>query len=343
MPKHAIPYTLPSMFHPERHARNGQLPVGTMLHRLAMSLNTFTGRQGKLIFSRGQHHQAVVAGSASAEKVYPFFFRTGAARTGLEVIVGLANTDLGTAAQPNVTIDVRRQSDGASASAETVYSNGRASTSFVGPSDIDERLIRLTGLAPNTEYYVETTVSDGCRVVYMSAAEQQLRHLDDSVEGVVDPSPFIEGGDITDEAIARLITTANALRKQSAAHLLSWCPDYLESAGPTTTSTSYVNMLTGTPKITLPVTYHGTEMRSQIPVTIAARVDQITGSGATADVRLWDGTNEIAVTGMLDAGAPKWFSANAVIPAGSAQWDVQMRVSGGTWRLFGVSLFEYEA
>ena len=172
---------------------------------------------------------------------------------------------------------------------------------------------------------------------------------DDSVTGVCNPSKFHVEGPIHDEHAADLTDAANKLWRHNGAHLMSWCCKYHQSdAGvPTTSSTSYADLIINNAGHYLQTQYHSTRRRtgaSGVPVEMAVLCIRTAGAG-TADFRLTDGTNNIDITGAAVGGSLQWFTTTTNISDTPATWKMQHRVSVGTTsiRTPAWSVWEYEA
>lgn len=347
MSETTISRTLPALLHRERHARNGQVPVATALQRIAMALNTFAGRNKKLIFMRGQELDGVLGGDLADTDIWPIFFRSGENTIALNILIGLANTDVSGATNPLVTLECRRHSDGVLAGSVEVASNGRASGTAVAPNDIDDKLVKILGLEADTEYYVTTKAEDGARVVNLTVTESLDGWGDGADLAIVNSDVFIAEGPIHDRHIQDLIDAANALQKHNLAHLLSWSCDYETANGPLVSDVAYANMLSGSPAFYLDARYHGTLTREDtIPIRFAVHAVRTTGVGSLS-VRLRQpdrAVNAAEITGITTGGVGNWYVTDGVLPGTRERWQLEAYVTGGgSFRLGGVSAFIWEA
>ncbi len=150
---------------------------------------------------------------------------------------------------------------------------------------------------------------------------------------------------ILDLDIGRLVTASNGLWKHNGTHLFAWTTDYDVDDAPATVSTSYTDLLTGTSdtrKFRIAAQYHTTTTRTTVPVKMAVRATRTSGAGTCA-VRLFDGTNSIAVTGIDDS--QEWYTATGTIPAATTStWQIQaLHASGSVYEVQAVYLFPFEA
>jgi hypothetical protein len=351
MAKHPVTPFVPPPIDDERFSRNGMVPDAALMKRLAGDFKYISGRAKQQVFLRCQPINNVAAGVALSADVWPFYFRTGENTTGLRVVLGAAATDYtiaGTTAYLQFTVNVA----GGSEVIEKVWSlTVGASGVDVTPNGIAVIHELCTGLSPNTEYTARFDLLAGYRLVFAAITEADTRHADDSVTAVCDPAEFVAEGPIYDAHLADLIEANNELWQHNGAHLINWCADLHEDAAPTTNLTTYTNILdassttvtASSPGWNLFTQYHNTANRTTVPVKFAVKTSRTAGAG-TLDVRLTDGTNSIAITGI--GGGEIWSTTTANIPAqAGTKWDLQCRVSVGTdtHRIMAIALFEYEA
>ncbi len=354
MTLHIVPQRPNALVHPEVYTGGPNEGPGlvspTAFQRIADAFNYVSCRQKKLVFWRAQNFRAVTGGSSAAIYIWPYLFRTGEATTGITVFLGCTKTPFGAASPPRLDITVKKVSDNSTVATATIYHDSASAGATVNASEVAHKKAFLTGLAANTEYYVEHQTTQGFTVIYMVTVESTNAHADDSVTGVCGVGKFQAQGPIYDEHIQDLVDANNNLWKHNGAHLLSWTCDYeAQSTGagyPSINgSTAYVDVYAR--DFYLATLYHNTRRRTtaatQVPVKMAILAERASGTG-TLDVRLYDGANSIAVTG-VGAGSPTlWTLASGNLPAQLANYRLQAKQSNTTTthRLYGVSLFEYE-
>jgi hypothetical protein len=227
------------------------------------------------------------------------------------------------------------------------YSQTR-SAGALGPNEVARMTLVASGLSPNTLYHARFEVDDACYLTHVDVHEAQVRHADDTVAGVCSPDKFHVEGPIYDEHAFDFREANNLLWRHNAAPLLSHTCDGFAShaAVPTTSSTSYVNLIATGVAARLQTQYHGTRRRpSAIPVEMAVLAIHSAGVLPTADFRLTDGTNNIDIAGAVISGSLGWFMTTGTISDTPADWEMQHRVSAatGTVRTVAWFVWPYEA
>lgn len=343
MTLHLMGQSLPALMHPERFGRNGRLPEASCFQRLAYGYDFLACRAKKMVFLRPQNFRLRLTASSSSIRVWPFAFRTGVNTTSLDVIAGLTKTDFAAASPPTVTFNCRQLSDDASVDTAVITYHAITAGLTISPADITHKRVHLEGLVPDTEYWLDITCAQGMALAFLMVHETQVRHADDTEFGVCNPSPFVTETPILTDHIQDLVDASNRVQGEQ---LLSFSCDYEESntAVPTTSATSYGNLLGST----CAQAYLATQYRDRymaggvIPVKIAVRAKRTAGTG-TGSVRIYDGTNELAITGMAIGSSFAWFTATGEISATPASWDLQALVSVGTTTMAVSSICVWEA
>ena len=351
MSKHLVLPTRLPMLPRERWANNGRSPSAGMFSSIAHHLNQVSGRQKKQFLTAIQPLNAVSAGSSAAVIVWPTRFITGENCTSIRVSAGIALTDYGAVSTPMLTILVKSTA-GATVATKDVAYHGKTTGTTVAPDEINHGSVIIDGLTANTEYYLENQVVNGMRLVYMVAVELALYYADDTVTAVCNPVNFMAEGPIYNTQINDVADAANKLWRHNGKHLFTFTQPYDESSAATSTSTTYTNVIDGSsttvtaasPGFSLYTTYDGTYARANaIPVKMAIYTQRTSGSG-TLSVRINDGTSTIAITGITST--QQWSTVTSTIAAqAGTKWDIQAANSAGasSWRIYAVSLFEYEA
>jgi hypothetical protein len=352
---HKVPTVTRNPFHKERSALNGRVPPATEFRRRANSFNHVLGYAKKMWTTRGMALGAVDTPGASEIAIWNSSIHTGEGTDTLWAYVGLVKTD-GTiifGIPPTFKIEVYPAGGGALVSSVAYVFNQTAATAAITPDDINHTLLKITGLSPNTAYTVLPTRISGARCVYMMLVEGRATTVSTSTSGVCDPSTCRADGDIDDASIAKLVTANNSLWRHSQSPLLCWAADAeIASSGgssgaPTITgNTSYTDIYTNR-AFTLDTRYRTTLMRTTVPVKIDITSARISGTG-TLDVRLTDGTNHLAITGMGDGGAyghTTRYSATGTLPAAlTTGWHLEARQSNALTEheLYSVVVYPYE-
>lgn len=325
-----------------------------MGRRLAETFNHVACRLKKQVFFQYQPWDSASAGASTIAYWWPTRFRTGEATTGLRVVGGILPTDYAVATgSPSLVVDVRDTSGsghGSSVVSQAFYTNARTASATVVPDEVTYFSGILRGLSANTEYQLHNYITEGCRPLFLSVVELDSRHADDTVSAVCDPGPFTAEAPVYDLHFSDLVTANNSLWRHNGAQLATWCVDGDEDTAAAWSATSYTNLIDGsstsvsasTPGFNLFTQYHNTLSRTTVPVKACFKVSRSSGTG-TCDVRFTDGTNSIEVTGLTGAGT-QWGTVTGTIPTqAGTKWDLQARVSSGSWIVRAAVLFEYEA
>jgi hypothetical protein len=349
----------PATLSPEA-APNGSTPRVDYLRRAADGMNAIAKGHKKQIQSKCQFINtlevaAVVAemGGVSLVTPWPFYFRTGENVVGLRFYVGLVDTDFATAADPNVVITISLAADASVVATTTLNNNGRdaPATGWETLRHTNLAIQTLEGLDANTEYYVDIESNDGIRIMYLMAHEVSDAHADDGVAGIVDPTKFLTEGPIYDEHVTDLLDAGDKHWRHGGCHYLTWNPDYWNGGDPVT-ATTYTNVIDGTstayssatPGVVLAAEHHGHAASSTAGpgVRIAVKAERTAGAGSLS-VRLYNGADSIEITGITTGGVGDWYVASQNIPDGIDKWDIQAKVTAGTFDLEAVCVFAYEA
>jgi hypothetical protein len=318
---------------------NGTQPSGNAARRVAEALTHIAARQKKVILCRAQNLLDTANGGGSST-VWRVFFRTSENATAVRVNFGITKSTTAPTGTPTATLRLEGFTTGTSIT-KVVKFLGQGSAPPISPAAISHSSVVLTGLTPDTEYYGWIALSSQAVLLYATWAEEPDPEPDDTVLGVVSPNKYPVGGPIYDEHIQDLIAAANAHWRHSGAHLFSWTPDYATAV--TMSSTSYT-IFGNNISCYLPVEYRSTRRRpGSFPVTLAVNATRTSGTG-TLDVRLWNGTVAIEMTGISTGGTGDWYRTDGLsMPATSPAWELQAKVSSGVFRIDGVSLYPYES
>lgn len=356
MSSHRVPKVCRNPFHKERAALNGKPPPATEFRRRADSFNYLLGYQKKMWTCRAMDLNNVGTPAAADVAIWNTDVRTGEATDELWCYLGMVKTDatvvLGI--QPTFKIEAYPSGGGALVSSVEYTFNQTASSAAIVPDDIGHTRLTLDGLSANTAYEIQITRSAGMRCVYAMIVEARSQVLSTSTTGVCDPGSCRVEGDIDDANIGKLIASNNAMWRHCGAPILNWAAD--AEIGPTggaggcpviTGNTSYTDIYTNR-AFTLDTRYRATLMRTAIPVVIAVTSNRISGTG-TLDVRLTDGTNHLAVTGIADGGAyglTTRYTATTTMPAAlTTGWHLEAKQSdaGTTHELYSFTVYPFEA
>lgn len=349
MTKHVNTPITPTVIDDERFSSNGMVPSAALMRRLADGFNFVSGRCKKQVFVKAQALDSVSPGEA-AQIFWCGYFRTGENTTGLRVAAGLGYTDFGFSTSPYMQLTIRDTVPATIISPKWTF-GGSGGGATVTPSEIHNVQDFVTGLSANTEYQWYAEHAQGARLVYLSLTEGESRHSDDTITAVCNPALYPVEGPIYDSHIADLVEANNKLWRHNGAHLISWCSPGDPDDATAFSSTTYKNAIdfasatvtAATPGWNLFTQYHNTANRTTVPVKMAIKSERASGAG-TLDVKLTDGTNSITITGIGAGSSTTWqTSVAANIPAqGGTKWDLHAKVSSGTHRITGLSLFSFE-
>lgn len=349
MAKHKVQLTVPNPIAPQRFANNGLTPHPSAFRRIGENLNYIAGIQKRSLFCRSNRLLSPDVSTGTPIYLWHGYLRTTYNSTSLQLLFGgiPPTTAYGTSQYGEFLLY-----NSSGTLLQTLRLSSRVTRSASGqvwPDQIISFGKTVTGLSSDTEYAWSLNAVSGHSPAYFSLSESYVREVDDSVSGVVNPGAFVDGGPIYDAAIDDLADAAYKHWVNGGSHLLAWCTDFNRSSASSITSASYVNVLDGTSSVSaaskgfqMRTDYKSSSSRDTIPVKAAFCVS-ISGT-ASFDVRLTDGTNEIAVTGITSTpAADGWTTTTGTLPdTGGGQWDLQARrTSGaGTCKCSAVSLWE---
>jgi hypothetical protein len=356
MAKHPVMRVTPPVIDDDRFNRNGQLANPSLPARVAEAFNFVSHRLKKQVMLRFQPATAVDAGNA-AEIVFPCYFRTGEVTNALRVTAGLVYTDYGFASPPELGVVVKNSAGTTVTTKYWKYAAASAGGStVVAPDHVHYVDDYITGLSANTAYFLSNEATNGCRVLFLSFVEcvHPISPANDATTGVCNPGQFLAEHPIYDSHMSDLIDANYQLWRHNGSHLLQWTHDYsdLGTTPAVTATANYTNVIdaasttvtTTTPGFNLYTQYHNTANRTTVPVGFAVKCARTVGVG-TLDIKLTDGTNSISITGISGTPSPfGWTTATGTVPAqAGTKWDIQAKVSAGTYEIEGVMLWEYEA
>lgn len=350
MAKHYLERMAPSPIARKRFAVNGNVVNGVALRKIANGINTAGGHFRKVVFANAIDLNVYVpAGSASTQNDWFWYARTGPNTTKMGALIGMVPTDASTTDEPSAAIEYRKNTvGGAYSSSSDVYLPLMGHTAYnYTPNEIFHTRVEWD-VDADTEYEFQSVRQKyGC-FVYIVCYEvvPYGNQVDDTLAGFVDPRVYGSEAPILDADIAKLFTAGEAIWQGGSAHLLSWTRSlhgYLYSR----TTASYKNVFdaTTTPSNssvgwTIQTSYHDSLARD-VPVKFAVLGRNTTA--ATGDVRLYDGTNALTISGGWTSSAA-WQTTTGTIAAGQTRWDLQFRGDGtNQFDLYAACLFEYEA
>lgn len=338
---HSVGSQCPALMHPERHARNGQLPIASGYHRLAEMINYLACRQRKTVIARARNLE-ITGGAVGADEFWSYFFRTGENVVSLQVAIGLTRTDYAFSSPPSVGLKIVNFATGVIADVIDVsFAGGGGAGTDIAAGEIIHGAFHLDNLLPNTEYWVLNTTQGGALPVYLTVHESQYALANDSQPVVADPSEMIADGPIDAATLEKMASSLDTLWRHNTAQLLTWTEHFGTASCPVISATSYADVLVSNVGHYLPLANRGRLTSSTVPVKMAVQALRLTGTGSL-DVRLFDGTNQIAVTGITSGGGGSFYTAAGTLPAADATYEIQAMVTSGTFRLSSVCLFQYE-
>jgi hypothetical protein len=343
--------------HPDRWCRNGQVPAAGFRARAGQAfLHAIAYRRKRMLevstvaVAGAGVPGSLPGGAAGSNILWRFAGRTGMGVRSLRCSLILAIADNAAAVDPYVEFSVTPGLSGGAATAEQ-YHDSRIDSAAV--NDADDLLWVSNALEiavnPDANYRGHILVADYARVVAASVHEIGEIPVDDADTGAVDPR-FATSQPIYDPHVQDYAEAATDLWQTNAGLLLEWHRRWDAASSPTFTTGTFTNIVDGTstavaasspPVSIIDAAYRATRSRTTVPVRLLVHAARTAGAG-TGEVRIYDGTNQIAVTGITTEG---WYSTTGTVPATDGQkWDAQARQSGGatTIRVDEVLLEQYE-
>jgi hypothetical protein len=207
----------------------------------------------------------------------------------------------------------------------------------------------VDGLTANTTYYARISDVDyGC---INSICAADLQSMSENLDGYL-PVNFTEETQILDKYRENLVTPIPSMWKRGAAKILNWSSEW--PTPPESTSATPTNILDGAS-----TTYGSSIPGYTLDMTGKARLSQSTGvpfrmsvfakssTDGKGRVYLKDsgGATVCSITDSWNTGSGAWQTTTGVLPANSAKYYLMFddNSSTGTFSLYAVSLYEYEA
>ena len=346
IPPKVFPSNLPS----EHFAQQDDSPSADGLRRVALAYNATSVHHRKLVFSYCNSTQTTPAPGSNSEDNLYFAFRTGENVSTIAILVGLApasQADGSNSAYVQMSIAV--DGVGTTYTHEPMYYPKVASGTYT-PAEVAWIWSESSdGVTADTVYLGWIFQKHYARIQSVMVYEIAKPVADSSVTGVADPLLWEKNKPIYDVGVQDLAETGTELWRHNACHLFSWSRKTPATA-PTTTSTTYVNMLeTGsttvtatTPGMRINTQYHDTT-HGDVPVQLGVVALRTAGTG-TASIKLVDGSGTLLEETGITSGT-LYTTSHTITAKAAEKTDIHVKVNtaGATWRFDVVGLWEYEA
>jgi hypothetical protein len=351
MSKFIPPQTIPSPIPEDRFAQNDDLPSSTALRRAAWAFNHASQQQRKVVFFAANTALSTTAPADASEYHHVFCFRTGENVEALTAIIGMApasQTD-----GSNKASCLLHVNDGSGINSAPAYYPFVQSGTYT-PSEVAWTEVEITaadGLLPDTLYRGGIRQDSYSRVHSVTVFERAANVGDSSVVGVANPLLYEANKPLYDAGIQDLCETGTKLWRHNGAQLISWSRRDPASA-PVITSTSYVNIIdqsftawdAAAPGFQISTEYHDSA-NGDVPVEFGVYGFRLDGGGlSTLSIKLvQDGATVLERTGISAANAPFDNGAYEILAHAPTKTDILAKVSGGSWSIDAIGLWEYEA
>jgi hypothetical protein len=341
----------PGILQAREHARNNCFPDAQFYNELAGALNHTLAYRKKCVFTRSHALGNLFTGEDPGV-IWRWYFTTGYGTQKLALLglMGLpydwrgsspiTNTD-------NASITIAITKVGGGGPADTVWNaSGGTATPTDAPSEWGVYYTEVD-VDPASDYYVEVTSTEYCRIISLTAHEIGRRTVDDTVNYYTEIQP-VAGAAILDSDIQRLVQGPSRMLSQNGALQVNWCRDL--GASRTRTSADWVNLIDGSsaspPTSTSPgyrfvTTGRNTRSATTIPVSMYVYASMSSGVGYVT-LRDTSGTDVAGVA--VDSSTPGWFEFDGdhYITVGTGQkFDIGFYSDGiNTLTVYAVSVFE---
>lgn len=231
MAKHPVPYNHPSLMDYQRLGANGQMVNGGFLRALAQGINHCGAMRRKVLTTLvfGVPGTGLYLDSSAVNQARGAF-HTGPSVTQIAIAYGIPRTTAALGGKlPSITVELN--------GTPTTYVTAAEYATAVGSAFELGHYSVVVDVTADTDYTWELKGDDGIRCCYMEMHELQPTTVDDSKSGLVDPTPYLVGGDITADDIDALVDASNINLKRARKHILS-----ANGVQKSTSSTSYVSV-----------------------------------------------------------------------------------------------------
>jgi hypothetical protein len=205
----------------------------------------------------------------------------------------------------------------------------------------------VDGLSADTDYYAK--VSDGDNGLIQSISAADLQSMTENYNGYL-ASNYTQESLILSTDRSTLLAPMPLLWKRGGAKVLNWTVD-TQASPQTTTSATATNLIDNTsttygssiPGYTLDMT--GKARLSQptgVPCKMFAYIDSTSANVGLLELRDSAGTIIQSVNYTGAANTPAWYAVTFNLPASSAKYYLTFRTSLGTFKVYAVSIIEYE-
>lgn len=334
-----------------RFALNTCTPHAGAMRKLAQGVNFGAAHLRKQVACHTRHTTSGyiigTLGASGTTRPWNFPFRSGVGVSAIDFAMVIVPADNGSATDPRIRVRLHDVS-GAS-STYTQYFRHRDLVATSPFSWSRAHLVRGSIAVPAEEtfYVISPELEDYASINSFLAFERAGTILDDTDNGVCDPTAFEDGRQVLDADVQNVIAAQYDQWRANGRHWLQ----AIESLNDVT-STSYVNLKDGTTTSVTSAThgfslwtqYHDSRSSTTVPAEMGIMVNRTAGAGTLA-VRLYDGSNALfEVTGIGNTEF-QVFTVDFTANNGTTKYDLQAKVSDGstTFEVGAVSVWTYEA
>ena len=341
-----------------RYALNGDIVYGALVKKIADALNWTALYSRKFVGMVSQNFANVAAGAAGTTSVWRFYMHTGFGVRRLRFRVLMAPTTTAAAVDPYMDVQVTESGGGTTTSTGFHFAGYSTSTTIV-PSECSGGEIPPVTVTDNTTYEILVRAIDYARPLAICIFEEGAARISAADEVGVDAQVGV-GSPLLDDQHDDWATSAVYLWQKNAAQLISWNAGKLTGPGPSNpsraNSATYRNLIdsssttpsAATPGFRLDLQYRNRSTPgATVPVVMAVWAQRTAGAGTVADnrVRLYDGTNEIVVSGI--GNTAQWYTTTGTMAASdNVKWDPQARTAvdagGDTIEVSAIALYQHE-
>lgn len=346
-----VPRTYPRPLAWQDRARNGKVPDWRLVSGATARVLFALTHCRKLVFQKALSPGNIHAGTSGTITPWRWKCRTGEGNVTGSTITLRAEAEILPASDASAADPRWRIFAGGN---NSDYRRFPTLVSSPDAGDIRSQTVKLTGLAPNTEYDCGLEIVDYGKVVALSVWEEVSLDANTNADYVTGSYRTIGNGlEITDAQHAEFAADPHQIWKHNASHYFNLVPDLYSSPSWTTTSATYVNLLDAsasttvdgtTPGITVGSDYHAPVHVDTCSAVFAVYAKSATGSGNDS-VILADSTGTLGtVSGFNNSGEWKQVAVNLNGASSTHKVDVQFRDTGGeTLTVYAVSCYAYEA
>lgn len=327
----------------QNYTLNGQPAPVMAPQRLAQGVNqAMRWCTKELYVTPGAFDEIAASGGAGPTTRFRTWIHTGPFFKRLRWMVTMARPSSGSTGSPKATIAVT-QTDGTPITSVDI-SYGYATVTAHTPDTFGDfsGTIEHDDIEPVIDYLINISVSDNARIVNVLLLEESLEPTTDN--GYI-PDLYSSVSPILDDVRSSARTAMYDLFRRGGAVILDW---HGARVGSTATDTNIVDgssttVTAATPGFTLDMRYKARLKNAATGVNCKVRAYGNTDGGAGGRLFVKDsgGATLATVTGWNTTAS--WQSADLVLPATLAKYDIQIDNGGGaTFNLSDVAIYEYE-